>query len=109
MGAESDVIEDGGYAGYRGSAARTCLEARRDGAGGSARRGVCHPCRTSIPTADLHRQLVERPASTLDILSERNEAAAAVRGLNDRVVLTPGTAWCEMDAKLVGALSTILE
>ena len=59
--------------------------------------------------ADIYRRKVERLAAALGNPSERDEAAAAIRGLIERIVLTPGAAWGEMDAKLVGDLGTILE
>ena len=37
------------------------------------------------------------------------EAAAAIRGLVERIVPTPGVAWAETDAKLVEDLGAILE
>ena len=52
---------------------------------------------------------MERLAAALNNLGERDEAAAAIRGLIERIVLTPGIAWGETDAKLVGDLGTILE
>ena len=46
-----------------------------------------------------------------DIYSRKVErlAAPAIRGLIERIVLTPAVAWGEMDAKPVGDLGTIIE
>lgn len=49
-----------------------------------------------------------RLAEAPDHPGDRN-AAAAVRSLIDRIVLTPGTKRAEMDAVLHGDLGTILE
>ena len=59
--------------------------------------------------ADLYRHKVVRLAEALDHLEDRNAAAAAIRGLIGRIVLTPGPKWAEMDAVLHGDLGTILE
>ena len=40
---------------------------------------------------------------------DRDPAASAIRGLIERIVLTPGAKWAEMDAVLHGDLGTILE
>ena len=40
---------------------------------------------------------------------DRDAAAAAIRGLIERIVLTPGEKWVEMDASLHGDLGAILE
>ncbi len=108
MSSMIDVIEDGGY--VRGMVDRLRkLEARQDEleaqlAAAPAAVPDIHP-----NVADVYRRKVERLAAALDNPGERDEAAAAIRGLIERIVLTPGAAWAETDAKLVGDLGTILE
>ena len=108
MAAMIDVIEDGGY--VRGMVDRLQkLEARQDEleaqlAAAPAAVPDVHP-----NVADIYRRKVERLAAALNNPGERDEAAAAIRGLIERIVLTPGVAWGETDAKLVGDLGTILE
>ena len=48
-------------------------------------------------------------AKALDHPEDRDAAASAIRGLIERIVLTPGEKWAEMDAVLYGDLGTILE
>ncbi len=108
MSSMIDVIEDGGY--VRGMVDRLReLEARQDElearlAAAPAAVPDVHPS-----VADIYRRKVERLAAALNNPSERDEAATAIRGLIERIVLTPGVAWGETDAKLVGDLGTILE
>ena len=108
MKAMIGVIEDGGY--VRGMVDRLReLEARQDEleaklAAVPAAVPDVHP-----NVADIYRRKVERLAAALNNPGECDEAAAAIRGLIERIVLTPGSAWGEMDAKLVGDLGTILE
>ena len=103
-----DVIEDGGY--VQGMIDRPReLKARQDEletrlADAPATLPDIHP-----NVAGIYRDKVERLAAALDNPGERDEAAVAIRGLIERIVLTPGVAWGEMDAKLVGDLGTILE
>ena len=52
---------------------------------------------------------MERLADALNEPEGRDEAAAATRDLIERIVLTPGASWGEIDAKLVGDLGAILE
>ena len=59
--------------------------------------------------ADVYRRKVARLADTLDHAADREAAAAAIRSLIDRIVLTPGAKRGEMDAVLHGDLGTILE
>ena len=59
--------------------------------------------------AEIYRRKVERLADALNEPEERDEAAAATRDLIERIVLTPGASWGEIDAKLVGDLGAILE
>ena len=83
------VIEDGGYA--RGMMDRMReLEARQD---------EINERLSTVPTdmpdihpkiADIYRRKVERLAEALADPRDRDEAAEAIRGLIERIVLTPG-------------------
>ena len=103
-----DVIEDGGYS--RGMIDRMReLEARQDEI---AERLAAAP--VDIPDihpniAIVYRRKVERLAEALADPRDRDEAADAIRGLIERIVLTPGEKRGEMDAALHGDLGTILE
>ena len=59
--------------------------------------------------AGLYRRKVERLAEALRDPQERNEAAEAVRGLIERIVLTSGAKRGEMDVTLHGDLGAVLE
>ena len=59
--------------------------------------------------AGLCRRKVERLAEALRDPRERDEAAEAVRGLVERVVLAPGAKRGGMDAALYGDLGAVLE
>ena len=59
--------------------------------------------------ADVYRRKVARLAEALDHPEDRDAAAAAIRGLIERIVLTPSAKWAEMDAVLHGDLGAILE
>ena len=50
-----------------------------------------------------------RLAEALDHPEDRDTAAADIRGLIERIVLTPSEKWAEMDAVLHGDLGAILE
>ena len=103
-----DVIEDGGYA--RGMMDRMReLEARQDEIN---ERLAAAP--VDIPDihpniAIVYRRKVERLAEALADPRDRDEAADAIRGLIERIVLTPGEKRGQMDAALHGDLGTILE
>ena len=102
------VIEDGGY--VRGMVDRLReLEARQDElnerlSAAPADLPDIHP-----NIADVYRRKVARLAEALDHPEDRDAAAAAIRGLIERIVLTPSEKWAEMDAVLHGDLGTILE
>ena len=102
------VIEDGGYA--RGMMDRMReLEARQDEIN---ERLAAAP--VDIPDihpniAIVYRRKVERLAEALADPRDRDEAADAIRGLIERIVLTPGEKRGQMDAALHGDLGTILE
>ena len=103
-----DIIEDGGY--VKGMIDRLReLEARQDElkarlATAPANLPDIHP-----NFASIYRQKVERLAEALNKPEERTEAAAAIRGLIERIVLTPAANRGEMDIALHGDLGTILE
>lgn len=59
--------------------------------------------------ADIYRCKVERLTAAVDSPTAQDEAAATVCELIGRVVLIPGAAWGELDAKLGGALGTTLK
>ena len=102
------VIEDGGY--VRGMVDRLReLEARQD---------ELNARLASVPSdipdihpnvAGIYRRKVARLADALDNPGERDEAASAIRGLIDRIVLLPGARRGEMGAALHGDLGAILE
>ena len=102
------VIEDGGYA--RGMMDRMReLEARQDEieerlSTVPADMPDIHP-----KIADIYRRKVERLAEALADPRDRDEAAEAIRGLIERIVLTPVEKRGEMHAALHGDLGTILE
>ena len=102
------AIEDGGYA--RGMMDRMReLEARQDElderlAAVPADLPDIHP-----NIAIVYRRKVERLAEALADPRDRDEAADAIRGLIERIVLTPGDKRGEMHASLHGDLGTILE
>ena len=102
------AIEDGGY--VRGMSDRLReLEARQDEltallAAVPADLPDIHP-----NVAAVYRRKVERLAEALKCPDERAEAADAIRGLIERIVLTPGEKWGEVHATLHGDLATILE
>ena len=102
------VIEDGGY--VRGMVDRLReLEARQDEL---TQRLSAVPA--DLPdihpnVADIYRRRVARLAEALSHAEDRDAAASAIRSLIDRIVLTPGEKWAEMDAVLHGDLGTIIE
>ncbi|MCY3878125.1 MAG: hypothetical protein OXF74_02975 [Rhodobacteraceae bacterium] len=59
--------------------------------------------------AAVYRHKVERLGEALKRPDERAEAADAIRGLIERIVLTPGEKWGEVHATLHGDLATIVE
>ena len=102
------AIEDGGYTRALTDRLRE-LEARQD-----ELRERLATAPADIPdihpnVAGLYRRKVERLAEALRAPRERDEAAEAVRGLIERVVLTPGAKRGEMDATLYGDLGAVLE
>jgi len=58
--------------------------------------------------AELYRRKVERLTEALNDPDDRTEAATALRGLIDKIVLTPGAKRGEISAQLFGDLETVL-
>ena len=101
------VIEDGGY--LRGILDRLReLEARQDEL--KERLSAAHPpiSRTSTPASRTSTGAGWR-GSPRRWTIRGGDAAAAIRSLIDRIVLTPGRKRGEMDAVLHGDFGTILE
>ncbi len=102
------VIEDGGYA--RGMMDRMReLEARQDEINERLSAAPVDLPDIHPNIAIVYRRKVERLAEALADPRDRDEAAEAIRGLIERIVLTPGEKRGEMDAALHGDLGTILE
>ncbi len=102
------VVEEGGY--VRGMSDRLReLEARQDEL--NERLDTVPPSLADIHPniAGIYRRKVERLAEALANPRDRDEAADAIRGLIERIVLTPGERRGEMHATLQGDLGTILE
>ena len=59
--------------------------------------------------AEIYRRKVERLAEALRSPEERDEAAAAIRDIVERITLTPGPRRGQIDATLHGDLGTILD
>ena len=102
------AIEDGGY--VRGMSDRLReLEARQDEL---AERLSAAPA--DLPdihpnVAEIYRRKVARLAEAVNRPEDRDEAASAIRGLIERIVIAPGEKWGEVHATLHGDLATILE
>ena len=62
-----------------------------------------------VVQAHIYRRKVVRLAEALRKPEERDVAAAAIRGLIERIVLTPGERRSELQITLRGDLATILE
>src|SRR5215471_6585564 len=102
------AIEDGGYT--RGLSDRLReLEARQDEitqrlSAAPAEIPDIHP-----NIADIYRRKVARLAEALNHPEDRHEATAALRGLIERIVLTPGPKRGRLHATLHGGLEAVLE
>ena len=102
------AIEDGGYTRALTDRLRK-LEAEQDVlterlASAPVDIPVIHP-----NVAGLYRRKVERLSEALQNPQERDEAAAAIRDLIERITLSPGPKRGQIDATLHGDLGTILE
>ena len=102
------AIEDGGYTRTLSDRLRE-LEAQQD----EIAELLAHTP-SNIPDihpniADVYRRKVERLADALNHPEDRHEATAALRGLIERIVLTPGAKRGELHATLHGEIGTIIE
>jgi site-specific DNA recombinase len=99
------AIEDGGY--NRNLKARLDeLESKRDEVGRRLANTVTTPIRIHPKLSEIYRKQVEHLAASLDNEGIRREAAEALRGLIDKIVLTPnGEA---LKVELHGDLAQIL-
>ncbi len=102
------AIEDGGY--VRGMSDRLReLEARQDELTALLAAVPADPADIHPNVAAIYRRKVERLGEALKRPDECAEAADAIRGLIERIVLTPGEKWGEVHATLHGDLATIVE
>lgn len=102
------AIEDGGYS--RPLMARLHdLEAKQDELTERLSRAPVDIPDIHPNVAGIYRRKVERLAEALRQPQERDEAAEAIRGVIERITLTPGPKRGEIDATLHGDLGTILE
>ena len=102
------AIEDGGYTRSMTDRLRK-LEAEQDAL---TERLASAP--TDLPdihpnVADIYRRKVERLWEALRRPQERDQAAAAIRDLIERITLTPGPKRGQIDATLHGEVGAILE
>jgi DNA invertase Pin-like site-specific DNA recombinase len=102
------LIEDGG--GSRALVARLReLEAREDELTDRLARAPVDLPDIHPNVAELYARKVARLAEALGHPNERDEAADAIRGLIDKITLTPGAKRGEIAATLHGDLATILD
>ena len=102
------AIEDGGYGRTLADPLRR-LEAEQD----ALSERLSSAC-TDIPdihpnVSHVYRRKVERLAEALRSPEERDEAAAAIRDIVERITLTPGPRRGQIDATLHGDLGTVLD
>ncbi len=103
-----DAIEEGGY--VRGMSDRLReLEARQDEINERLSAAPVDIPDVHPNIAGVYRRKVERLAEALADSRDRDQAAEAIRGLIERIVLTPGAKRGELHAALHGDLGTILE
>ena len=103
-----DAIEEGGY--VRGMSDRLReLEARQDEINERLSAAPVDIPDIHPNIAGVYRRKVERLAEALADPRDRDEAAEAIRGLIERIVLTPGAKRGELHAALHGDLGTIIE
>jgi len=102
------AIEDGGYS--RPLMARLQdLEAKQNELTERLSRAPVDIPDIHPNVAGIYRRKVERLAEALQRPQERDEAAAAIRALIERITLTPGPKRGQIDATLYGDFRTILE
>ena len=85
------AIEDGGYTRMLSDRLRE-LEAQQDEIAERLARAPADIPDIDPNVADIYRRKVARLADALNHREDRHEATAALRGLIDRIVLTPGAA-----------------
>lgn len=101
------AIEDGGYSRPLMERLRT-LEADADAIEQGLNRAPLDVPDVHPNVAELYRRKVERLTEALNDPEDRTEAATALRGLIDKIVLTPGAKRGEISAQLFGDLETVL-
>ena len=103
-----DAIEEGGY--VRGMSDRLReLEARQDEINERLSAAPVDIPDIHPNIAGVYRRKVERLTEALADPRDRDQAAEAIRGLIERIVVTPGAKRGELHAALHGDLGTIIE
>ncbi|MGZ9106030.1 MAG: recombinase family protein, partial [Rhodoplanes sp.] len=102
------AIEDGGYTRMLSDRLRE-LEAQQDQIADRLAQSPIDIPDIHPNVADIYRRKVARLADALNHPEDRHEATAALRGLIERIVLTPGGKRGELHATLHGELGTIIE
>jgi len=102
------AIEDGGYTRMLLDRLRE-LEAKQDEITERMERPPVDLPDIHPNVADIYRRKVAHLADALNYPEDRHEAADALRGLIERIVLTPGPKPRQLEATLCGDLETIVE
>ena len=102
------AIEDGGYTRILSDRLRE-LETQQDEITERLARAPVDIPDIHPNVADIYRRKVARLADALNHPEDSHEATAALRGLIERIVLTPGSKRGELHATLHGELGTIIE
>jgi len=102
------AIEDGGYSRMLSDRLRE-LEAKHDKITERMARSPVDLPDIHPNVADIYRRKVARLADALNHPEDRHEAADALRGLIERIVLKPGPKPRQPDVTLYGELGTIVE
>jgi site-specific DNA recombinase len=102
------AIENGGYSRMLSDRLRE-LEAKQDEITARMARLPVDLPDIHPNVADIYRRKVARLADALNHPEDRHEAADALRGLIERIVLKPGPKPRQLDATLYGELGTIVE
>ena len=101
------AIEDGGYSRPLMERLKT-LEGDAEGIEQALNQAPLDVPDVHPNVAELYRRKVERLTEALNDPEDRAEAASALRGVIEKIVLTPGAKRGEISAQLVGELRTIL-
>jgi site-specific DNA recombinase len=101
------AIEDGGYSRPLMERLKT-LEAEVEAIEDSLNQAPRDVPDVHPNVAEIYRRKVERLTEALNDPEDRAEAATALRGLIDKIVLTPGAKRGEISAQLFGDLETVL-